>query len=233
MNTLSNREGTVRLFGFAWAHCSAQLVPHLFDLPSDWNSHPHPCPALDLIDVPKSPIRGPVILKCPLERLTILGVTRCATRRCHAALTDIDHQTGPAGTFDLNAVHLIEIHQQLAFQGAHTVNRTKKAQPFPAGLWFVVVDVQGQVAIRSRRLQKLLDRPRVIRNASLHRGRDAQRFVNPHEVVPREVQAQRGPQILPLLAERVRQSGQAADLHPHREILPLDMRRADLVCQRR
>ena len=35
--------------------------------------------------------------------------------------------------------------------------------------------------------------------------------------------------VLPFPAESVRQTSEAPNLHPHREVLPLDMRRANLV----
>ena len=56
-----------------------------------------------------------------------------------------------------------------------------------------------------------------------HCGRDPQRFVNPAEVVVGEVQAVRGPQILPLLAERVRQPSESPHSHANREVLTLDI----------
>ena len=71
----------------------------------------------------------------------------------------------------------------------------KKAQPFRAGLGFMVVGVQERVAIASHRLhQQFTEVPHARRDACFHRGRDAQRLVNPAEVVPSEVQAVRRPQ---------------------------------------
>jgi hypothetical protein len=58
---------------------------------------------------------------------------------------------------------------------------------------------------------------------ALHRWSYAQRAVNPAEVVPREVQTERGPQAFPLLAEAVRYSRKPSNLHTHGEILALDM----------
>jgi hypothetical protein len=46
------------------------------------------------------------------------------------------------------------------------------------------------------------------------------------EIVVREVQASRRPKVLPLLAEAVRKARQTAHLHPHREVLALNMGRA-------
>ena len=51
--------------------------------------------------------------------------------------------------------------------------------------------------------------------------------MNPAEVVIREVQAVRGPQILPFLAEGVRQARQAAHLHSDGEVLPFHDGSAD------
>ena len=47
------------------------------------------------------------------------------------------------------------------------------------------------------------------------------------KIVVCEVQAESGPKVLPLLAESVRQSRESANLHSHREILPLNDRSAD------
>jgi len=49
------------------------------------------------------------------------------------------------------------------------------------------------------------------------------------EVVVGEVQAEGGPQVLPLLAEGIRQAGKPANLHPHREVLALHNRSADTL----
>jgi hypothetical protein len=43
--------------------------------------------------------------------------------------------------------------------------------------------------------------------------------VNPHEVVVHEVQGDRVRVHLDLLAERIRQPGEAAHVHPHRQVL--------------
>lgn len=49
----------------------------------------------------------------------------------------------------------------------------------------------------------------------------------PHQVVGREVERERGAQVLPLLGEGVDEPGQAPVLHLEREVLPLDVGRAD------
>src|ERR1043166_845708 len=51
--------------------------------------------------------------------------------------------------------------------------------------------------------------------------------MNAGEVVISKVQAQRGPVVLPLLAEAIGQPRKAPDLHSHGEVLALDVRRAD------
>ena len=52
--------------------------------------------------------------------------------------------------------------------------------------------------------------------------------MHPHEVVKREVERQRVGVVLSLLRERVRQPREAAHRHPHREVLPLNVARADV-----
>ena len=52
------------------------------------------------------------------------------------------------------------------------------------------------------------------------------------EIVPREVQAVRGPQVLPFLAEGVRQSRETAHLHSDREVLTLNDAGADAAAFR-
>ena len=56
----------------------------------------------------------------------------------------------------------------------------------------------------------------------------AQRLVNSAEVVAREMQTVGGPEILPLVAEAVRQPREAAHLHSDREVLALHIGRANL-----
>ena len=107
--------------------------------------------------------------------------------------------------------------------------RDKKAQPFRAGLRFVVGDVQAPVAIGSHRLhQQFTEAPDPRRDPRFHRRRDAQGLVNSAEVVPSEVQAVRGPQVFPLLTERIRQAREAAHTHADRQVRALDVRGTDL-----
>ena len=105
----------------------------------------------------------------------------------------------------------------------------KKTQPFRAGLWSLVGDVQERVPIGSHRLhQQFTKVPRAIRNSRFHGRGDAQRLMDPAEVVVGEVQAICRPQVLPLLRERVRQPREAAHLHSDREVLAFHMAGADL-----
>ena len=50
-----------------------------------------------------------------------------------------------------------------------------------------------------------------------------------HEIVIGEVEGDRREVVLPLFAEAVRQTRESANLHSHRKILSLDMRRANLL----
>jgi len=63
--------------------------------------------------------------------------------------------------------------------------------------------------------------------AHFHRRRDAQGLMNPAKVVPSEMQAIRSPEVLPLLAESIRQAGEMAHAHADREVLALYMGCAD------
>jgi len=81
---------------------------------------------------------------------------------------------------------------------------------------------------RSRSLQQFPRRPHVVCNAGGHGGFHAKRLVAAHEVVPGEVKAVGSPQVFPFLAERVRQPGHAAHLHPNRETLTFDVGCANL-----
>ncbi len=54
--------------------------------------------------------------------------------------------------------------------------------------------------------------PRVIRDARFHGQGDADRAVNPTVLVIVEPEAERGPVVLPLPAEAVREPGEAADI---------------------
>jgi hypothetical protein len=75
--------------------------------------------------------------------------------------------------------------------------------------------------------QKFGQVPNVVRNFCFHRRSDADRTVNPAEIVVREIQRQGRPVVLKLAAEAIRQAGEASNLHTHREVLALDMRGAN------
>src|SRR6185312_7785962 len=67
----------------------------------------------------------------------------------------------------------------------------------------------------------------VIRNSRFHRRRNAKCFVNPAEVVIPKPEAERGPVVLPLFAEAVREPSEPADAHSHAEVLAFYVGRAD------
>lgn len=67
----------------------------------------------------------------------------------------------------------------------------------------------------------------MVGEAAFHRRRDPQARVNANEVIVGEVERIRGLVIHPLLREGVCQPGHSPHRHSDREILPLDMGRAD------
>ena len=101
----------------------------------------------------------------------------------------------------------------------------------------LVVDAQTQVPSGSRRLLQMLARteqlregPRTVSDPRCHRRRSAlQGLVRSAEIVVSKVERQGRFQVFPLLAEPVRQASQPPHAHAHREVLPLDMRCADLL----
>ena len=64
-------------------------------------------------------------------------------------------------------------------------------------------------------------------NASGHCGRHADCVVRFHEIVIREIQRDRSFKVFKLLAESVREPGQAAAVHPQRVILLFNVRRGN------
>ena len=68
----------------------------------------------------------------------------------------------------------------------------------------------------------------MVSEVRFHCGRDAQRLVNPAEIVIGEVQAVRGPQVFPLLGEGVRLPGQTAHGYSDCEVLAFYVARANL-----
>ena len=67
----------------------------------------------------------------------------------------------------------------------------------------------------------------VIRDARFHGRGDADRAMNAAEVVVREIQRKRRPVVLKLLRESVGQASESPNLHPHGEVLTLNVRRAN------
>ena len=67
----------------------------------------------------------------------------------------------------------------------------------------------------------------MVRNTRFHGRGNPQRLVNPGEVVVHEVEADRVRVVLDLLGEAVGQAREASHSHPHREVLTLDVGRAD------
>src|SRR5579864_2187929 len=62
-----------------------------------------------------------------------------------------------------------------------------------------------------------------------HSGRYAQGFMNMAEIVIREVQGDSGFQVVQLFRESIGQSGKPSHCHPHGQILPFHVRRADML----
>src|SRR5206468_3669350 len=73
------------------------------------------------------------------------------------------------------------------------------------------------------------NRPNVVSQTRSHSWRDAKCLVNAAKVVMHIVERDGGNMILNLLAERIGQASEAPDLHPHREILPLNVAGADVL----
>ena len=82
---------------------------------------------------------------------------------------------------------------------------------------------------KSRCLQQFPHAPNVIGDASGHRGRHAQRFVNAAEVAKTEPAGERSPVVLPLLREGVREPWKPAGTHADRQVLPLDVAGANFL----
>ena len=69
----------------------------------------------------------------------------------------------------------------------------------------------------------------MIRNPRLHRRGNAQTLMNPAEIVVHVVKGDRGNVVFDLLREGIGKPGEAAHLHPHGEVLPLDVAGADML----
>ena len=68
-----------------------------------------------------------------------------------------------------------------------------------------------------------MDRPNMLTDARFHRRSDAQGLVNPHEVVVHMEQRDHGNVIIELLAKGIRQAREASHVHPHVQVLALDL----------
>jgi hypothetical protein len=68
----------------------------------------------------------------------------------------------------------------------------------------------------------------VIGKASFHRRGNAQRLVNPAEVVVREMERHGVGEVLDFLGERIGKARKPAHAHPHREVLALDVGRRNV-----
>src|SRR5438876_10452836 len=77
--------------------------------------------------------------------------------------------------------------------------------------------------------KKFLNLPNVVSESGFHRRGHSQGAVYSAEIIPAEVQRQHSVEFLPFLRERIGQAGESPHLHSHREIRPLDMRRADVA----
>jgi hypothetical protein len=62
-----------------------------------------------------------------------------------------------------------------------------------------------------------------------HCGSDADRTVNPHEIVIGEVKGERGIVVFPVLAESICQPGKATNLHSHHQVLTFSVRGGNLL----
>ena len=94
---------------------------------------------------------------------------------------------------------------------------------------FGVVRHPASISRLSSLRQQFRQIPNVVGQIRLHRRGDPDAAVNAAEIVIGEVQAVGRPQVLPLLAEPIRQPRQSAHLQSNREVLALHMRRADLL----
>jgi hypothetical protein len=70
-------------------------------------------------------------------------------------------------------------------------------------------------------------------NTGSHGGRDFERLVEAHKVVVHEMRGDRRNVMVQVLREGVCASRKAAHVHPHGQVLPSDIRRADVLFIRR
>src|SRR2546428_6652205 len=87
----------------------------------------------------------------------------------------------------------------------------------------------ARVFLRFQKPNNIFSVPKTIRNASRHRPSYFQTHMNLAEVVVHVVKGNRRRVVLQLLTERIRQPRESAHVHTHREILPLNEARGDVV----
>jgi hypothetical protein len=78
----------------------------------------------------------------------------------------------------------------------------------------------------------IADFPETIRNASGHRRRDFERLVDAEEIVVHKVKRDRRDVVHDLFAKAVRQPGEPAHPHSHREVLALNVAGTDVLAIR-
>src|SRR5882757_2801257 len=82
--------------------------------------------------------------------------------------------------------------------------------------------------IISRYCHDLLNRPYMLTDTGFHRRGNSKRLMYSREVVVHVKQSDHRDVVFDLLAERIRQPGEAAHIHPHVEILSLYIARGNM-----
>src|SRR5712692_10180753 len=95
-----------------------------------------------------------------------------------------------------------------------------------------IVVAVGSTQASTRRVsrygfQEFGDRPYVICDSGCHSRSGTKAAVKMAVVVPSEMQGQGCFQVLPLSGEGIGQARQSANVHPHREVLPFNVRRTN------
>src|SRR5260370_5680382 len=83
--------------------------------------------------------------------------------------------------------------------------------------------------IRPNQFHDFAEFPDVVCNSSFHSRSNAQGLMYSAEVVIHEVQRQRVLVILNLLGERIREPGETSHVHPHGEVLPLNVTSRNVI----
>ena len=73
------------------------------------------------------------------------------------------------------------------------------------------------------------NRPHLIGDSSFHHRGNAKTGMHAAEIVVSEVQGDGGFRVPPLLRKRIREPRESANLHSHRKVLPLEVRRANAL----